>query len=104
MKFNVTAFALTCGLLWGMGMFLLTWWVIFFDGMTGEATFLARVYRGYSISGTGSVIGLLWGFFDGFIGGLLFAWLYNSLANHFEGFKFTAHPESGHSGNASPAH
>lgn len=104
MKFNVTAFALACGLLWGLGLFLMTWWVILFDGMTGDATFLSPFYRGYSISGLGSLIGLLWGLFDGFVGGLVFAWLYNYLAIRVAGYKFTSHPESGHPGTASPAH
>ncbi len=38
-------------------------------------------YRGYNISATGSVIGMVWGFFDGAIGGFIFAWLYNLLAD-----------------------
>ncbi|MGD2083763.1 MAG: bacteriophage holin [Chromatiales bacterium] len=80
MKLNVRAFALTCALLWGLGVFILTWWIIAFDGPTGEITWLGRVYRGYSISPTGSVIGLLWAFLDGLAGGAVFAWLYNLLA------------------------
>lgn len=81
MKLNVKAFALACGILWGLGLFLLTWWVIAFDGATGEATMIGRVYRGYSISPLGSVLGLLWAFADGLIGGAVFAWLYNVIAS-----------------------
>jgi len=77
MKLNVKAFALACGLLWGLGVFLLTWWIIAFDGSTEEITFLGRVYRGYNISPLGSVVGLVWALADGAIGGLIFAWLYN---------------------------
>ncbi len=80
MKLNVKAFAFTCGLVWGIGLFALTWWIINFDGATGETTFIGRVYRGYSISPVGSIVGLAWGFADGLIGGAIFAWLYNSLA------------------------
>jgi len=80
MKLNVKAFALACGLIWGFGLFLLTWWVIAFDGATGEAWFIGRVYRGYSVSPLGSLIGLLWAFPDGLIGGAIFAWLYNVVA------------------------
>ena len=79
MKLNVKAFALTCALIWGIGLFVLTWWVIAFDGSTGEVPFIAHVYRGYSISPLGSVIGLVWGFVDALIGGAIFAWLYNLL-------------------------
>lgn len=80
MKLNVKAFALTCALLWGIGLFVLTWWIIAFDGSTGEITLIGHVYRGYSISPLGSVIGLSWAFVDGGIGGAVFAWLYNLIA------------------------
>ena len=80
MRFDVKACALTCGLIWGLGLFVLTWWIMAFDGSTGEVTFIGRLYRGYTISPTGSVIGLAWGFVDGAIGGAIFAWLYNRLA------------------------
>ena len=55
MRLKVKAFALSCGLIWGLGLFLLTWWIIAFDGVTGEITFVGRLYRGYSISPLGSV-------------------------------------------------
>lgn len=80
MKLNVKAFGLTCGLVWGFGLFLLTWWIIAFDGATGEVTIIGRLYRGYSITPVGSLIGLVWAFADGLIGGLIFAWLYNLLS------------------------
>ena len=80
MKFDVKAFALTCGVIWGLGLFFLTWWIIAFDGPTGEVTLIGRLYRGYTISAIGSLVGMIWAFFDGLIGGFVFAWLYNSLA------------------------
>ncbi len=80
MKLNVKAFALTCGILWGLGIFVLTWWVIMFEGATGEITLLGKIYRGFNISAGGSFIGLIWGFFDALIGGAIFAWLYNLIA------------------------
>jgi len=80
MKLDIRAFALTCSLVWGFGLFFLTWWVILFDGATGEATLIGRLYRGYTISPMGSVIGLAWALADGFVGGLVFAWLYNRFA------------------------
>lgn len=79
MKLDVKACALTCGLVWGLGLFCVTWWIIAFDGPTGEVTFIGRVYRGYAISPGGSLVGLIWAFFDGLIGGAVFAWLYNAL-------------------------
>ncbi len=82
MKLSVKAFALTCGLMWGGGLFALTWWVILLDGATGEVTIIGRIYRGYNISPLGSLLGLGYGFVDGLIGGMIFAWLYNLLAGH----------------------
>jgi hypothetical protein len=85
MKLDIRAFALTCGLLWGLGLFLMTWWIIAFDGASGETTLLGQVYRGFSITPAGSVAGLVWGFVDGLIGGAIFAWLYNLLAGRRSG-------------------
>jgi len=80
MRFDVKAFALSCGLIWGFGLFFLTWWIIAFDGPTGEATLIGRLYRGYTVSAMGSLVGMIWAFFDGLVGGAIFAWLYNLLA------------------------
>jgi hypothetical protein len=87
MKLNVKAFALTCGLVWGVGILLITWWIIAWDGVSGDVTFLGRVYRRYSISPLGSVIGLVWGLADGAIGGAIFAWVYNFFAARMPGTK-----------------
>ena len=80
MTLNVKAFALACGLLWGIGLFLITWWIIAFDGSTNEPTLIGRIYRGYNISPLGSLIGLAWALPDGAIGGAILAWLYNLIA------------------------
>lgn len=80
MRLNVKAFALTCAIVWGLGLFLLTWWIIAFDGPTNEVTLIGRLYRGYSVTPLGSIVGLIWAFADGLIGGAIFAWLYNVIA------------------------
>ncbi|MCA1766358.1 MAG: bacteriophage holin [Desulfobulbaceae bacterium] len=80
MKLDVKAFALTAAILWGLGIFVFTWWVIFFEGAMEEPKMIALFYRGYSITPWGSIVGLLWGFLDGLVCGALFAWLYNRLA------------------------
>lgn len=85
MRLDVKAFALTCAIIWSLGLFALTWWIIAFDGATGERTIIGQLYRGYSISPAGSVIGLVWAFFDALAGGALFAWLYNVLAARLAG-------------------
>ena len=80
MKLNVKAFALAGGLILGLGLFVITWFIIALDGASGEITVISRVCRGYNISPLGSLIGLAWGLVDGTVGGAIFAWLYNSLA------------------------
>ena len=79
MKLDVRAFAITCGLLMGLGLFLATWWIILLDGPSDRMTFIGQIYRGYGLNGVGSLAGLVWGLVDGAIGGTIFAWLYNSL-------------------------
>jgi hypothetical protein len=81
MKLNVWAFGLTCALIWGFGLLAITWWIIAFAEADAEyKTLVSRVYLGYAITPVGSLIGFLWAFFDGLIGGAIFAWLYNFLA------------------------
>jgi hypothetical protein len=84
MKLNIKAFSLTFGIVWGFGLFCLTWWIIAFNGATGEATIIGQVYRGFNISPTGSLIGLIWAFADGAVGGAIFAWLYNLIESRCE--------------------
>ena len=79
MKLNIKAFALTCGLIWGLGVFALTWWIMAFEGPTEEVTIIGKIYRGFSITPLGSLIGSGWALADGFLGGLVFAWPYNRL-------------------------
>ena len=80
MKLNVKALALACGLSWGLGLFVLTWWLICLEGASGSTTPLGRVYLGYNISPLGSLIGLAWALVDGAIGGAVLGWLYNFFA------------------------
>ncbi len=81
MKLDVKAFGITCGLVWGFGILFLTWWIILFDGPSDAPVFLGHLYRGYRITPMGSVIGLLWALCDGFVGGIVFAWVYNKFAS-----------------------
>ena len=80
MHLNVKAFALTFGILCGVGRFFLTSWIMLREGASGDPTFIGRFYIGYNISPSGSIIGFIWGFADGGICGLTFGWLYNFIA------------------------
>jgi hypothetical protein len=41
---------------------------------------LGDLYIGYKASVIGAIIGAAWAFFDGFIAGVIIAWVYNLLA------------------------
>ncbi len=84
MKLNVKAFAITCALVVGFAVLFITWWKILLDGANCNPTVIGKIYRGYNLSIGGSFIGFIWGFFDGLIGGAVFASLYNFLASKFD--------------------
>ncbi len=76
MKINIKALALTCAVSWGCMVFLTTLWM-YVRGLQAEPIIFEFIYPGYSISGIGSIIGLIYGFLDGLIVGAFFGWLYN---------------------------
>ena len=80
MKLDVKAFALTCAVVWGLGLPLLTWWIIALDGPSTGPTWLGHIYRGYNLTLAGSLLEGLWAFLDGLVGGTIFAWLYDLIA------------------------
>lgn len=73
---SVKGLGIALGVSWGAGVLLL--------GVAGSLGWgrpvvdvLGTVYLGFRPSLTGSLIGGLWAFFDGAIGGIVIAWLYN---------------------------
>lgn len=80
MKVNVKAAALAGALIFGFGLFLLTWWIIIVEGASTAPTFIGRVYVGYTVSPLGSLIGLAYAAIDGAVCVGIFAWLYNKFA------------------------
>jgi hypothetical protein len=74
------AVGLAAGIMWGLSVMLGTWWLMW-SGQPGTTiSKLSAFYFGYSFTFLGGIIGLLWGFVDGFICGVVFAWLYNAFA------------------------
>jgi hypothetical protein len=80
-KLNIKAFGFACGLVWGLGLFALTWWIILFDGPSTTPNLISQLYRGYTITPAGSLIGLVWALADGFAGGIVLAWVYNKFVD-----------------------
>ncbi|OGP15117.1 MAG: hypothetical protein A3I75_06915 [Deltaproteobacteria bacterium RIFCSPLOWO2_02_FULL_50_16] len=91
MKFNLKAFALAGGVLWGVSLFLMTLINLFtrhveyfqLSGGWGGSflAMMASFYPGYSATPLGLITGTVYGFVDGCLTGLLFAWAYNFLSS-----------------------
>lgn len=79
MGLNVKAFSLACGITWGLGVFLLGLIATFTGKWAGAVDLIANFYIGFTPTIVGSIIGLVWGFFDALIGGAVIAYLYNKL-------------------------
>lgn len=73
---------LAFAIVFGLGLFMITWWIILLDGASTAPNILSKVYRGYSITPLGSIIGFAWAFFDGAFGGACIAWVYNKLVTN----------------------
>jgi hypothetical protein len=65
------------GLSWGLAVMLGTWWLILMGSGGETISKLHAFYFGYSFSFVGGIVGLFWGFIDGFICGVVIAWFYN---------------------------
>ena len=66
------------GLTWGLGVMIATWWLIMVWFQPGTTiSKLSAFYFGYTFSFVGGLVGLFWGFIDGFICGVVIAWFYN---------------------------
>lgn len=79
MRLSSKALALSFGIIWGAAVFLVGIGHLIWPGYgTAMLELAASIYPGYSVGGFGSVIvGTLYAFVDGAIGGAVFAWLYN---------------------------
>jgi hypothetical protein len=80
MNLRKRALGLTLGVIWGLAVFVATWWAAI-QGRGKTLDLLSGYYPGFRVSFGGAVIGLIWGFVSGFIAGVLIAWLYNLFSN-----------------------
>jgi hypothetical protein len=80
MNLRKRALGLTLGIIWGLVLFVATLWAVI-EGRGRTLDLLSGYYPGFTVSYGGAVIGMIWGFVSGFIGGVLIAWLYNLFSN-----------------------
>jgi len=79
MLLNARKLGLAGGILWGLSMLVITLLCLWTGYGALFLDVMENVYPGYSISWGGSIVGLVYGFIDGFVGFFLLAWLYNKL-------------------------
>ncbi len=75
-KLNIKSFAIGFGSAFGLGAFFLGI-VSMFGWGTALIEPISSLYVGFAPTIMGSIIGGIWGFIDGAIGGLIIAFVYN---------------------------
>lgn len=80
MKISAKALGLSLGIMFGLSVFITTILAIYTGYLQHWAELLLGVYPYYELTLLGSFVGLIWGFLDGFICGVVLAWIYNVFA------------------------
>jgi hypothetical protein len=80
-RFHILCFGLALGIVWGVGVFLMGISAMFSGWGIDLVKLTGTTYLGYQPTWIGSLIGGLWGFVDAFIGGVIFAAIYNALGH-----------------------
>ena len=78
-KIQPLALGIAIGVLWALYVFFIGIAAMFGWG-NALVDVLASLYIGYEASVIGAIIGAIWAFIDGFIAGVVIAWIYNRLA------------------------
>lgn len=78
-RWSVRGLALSCGILWALAMLFMGLMGLYYGYGLEFLKVMESVYVGFELSLMGVVIGTVWGFIDGIVGGAIFAWVYNKL-------------------------
>jgi hypothetical protein len=81
-RFNALLMGTILGLLFGVGLFVATAWLVIKGGPHPgpHLALLGQYFPGYTVSWIGSFLGLIYGFLTGFLSGSVVGALYNKLA------------------------
>ncbi len=80
MKLKPLALGIALGSVWGASVCITTWISCYTGyGHVFLETMALSIYPGYTITPVGSVLGLVYGFIDGLVGGAVLAWVYNRI-------------------------
>jgi NhaP-type Na+/H+ or K+/H+ antiporter len=92
---NATIQGIVAGLVLGLAIFVATNWLILRGGdrIGPHLSLLGQFFIGYGVTFTGSLIGFMYGFGSGFIGGYMVATIYNWLVRRREQSRSRLHHE-----------
>lgn len=79
MNKTVKKAAIAGGIVWGVMIFLSTFASMYWGYGTEWLRVMMSIYPGYTITPVGSVVGLIYGFFDIFIGTYIVYWVYKQI-------------------------
>ena len=79
---NVKQVALAGGILWGGMIFLVTLANVFWGYGTAFLKVWMSIYPGFTLTVGGSIIGLIYGFLDMYIGIYIIDWVYRAVEKH----------------------
>jgi hypothetical protein len=79
LRLNAALHGIVTGLLFGLGIFVATNWLVLKGGpvVGPHLALLGQFFIGYRVTFLGSLIGFAYGFALGFVIGFSIAWLYN---------------------------
>ena len=82
-KIKADALAVVCALIGGLGIFIMTVWLVIRDGpdVGQHLQLLSNYFIGYSVTWTGSFVGFLYGAITGGVAGWAIGRIYNGLVN-----------------------
>jgi len=81
-QLNATATGIILGILFGLGLFVATLWLVIKGGPNPgpHLSLLSQYFPGYSVTLVGSFIGFAYAFAAGFLSGAILGAVYNRLA------------------------
>lgn len=79
MKSNSMRAAVAGGILWGACLFAMTMISVYTGYAAAFLNAVGSLYPGYTISIGGSIVGLIYGFLDAFVGVYLAIWVYTKV-------------------------
>lgn len=82
-KLSVKGLGLACGIVWAFCN-LVAGWTAMYGWGAKYVEIMGSIYFGYTATWLGGVVGSVWAFFDGAIGGMLVAFIYNKFVKSEE--------------------